>query len=310
MSRVPIVTIFTKPQCSLCEEAEEVIEAVRARPGQRMFALVRRNILDRFIDYDRYKHDIPVILVDGVEIARHHLTEQQLESALAASVPAIVVMAKYPTAGQVKTRLIPPLLAEQAARVQREFLIHVVARLAPRPLTVCFDPPAREDDMRRLVAVDVMPQSAGDLGARLAAATVAARRVSENLIFLGVDSPDVPIKFIDRVANLLSQHDLVIAPADDGGYWAVALAPRVDAEKLFAGIEWSTGREGAQTLERAKHLGYNVAVADQWADVDRPEDLFQLIERLKRSAEPDDQKLLARLDFLPPLPPPPGCGVV
>lgn len=77
--RLPRVTIYTKPECGLCEEAEEVIEAVRAR---RTFELERRNILADLADYDRYKHDIPVILVDGVEIARHHLSEAQLEAAL------------------------------------------------------------------------------------------------------------------------------------------------------------------------------------------------------------------------------------
>ena len=74
-----VVTIFTKPECGLCEEAEEVIEAVRAR---RPFDVVRRSILGSYEDYERYKHDIPVILVDGVEIARHHLSEQTLEQAL------------------------------------------------------------------------------------------------------------------------------------------------------------------------------------------------------------------------------------
>ena len=75
------VTIFTKPECGLCEEAEEVIEAVRARAALP-FELIRRNILDRFEDYEHYKHDIPVILLDGVEVARHRVTEQQLREAL------------------------------------------------------------------------------------------------------------------------------------------------------------------------------------------------------------------------------------
>jgi hypothetical protein len=79
MARLRVVTIFTKPECGLCEEAEEVIEAVRAR---RPFELVRRNILENYDDYEKYKHDIPVILVDGVEVARHHLTEQTLENTL------------------------------------------------------------------------------------------------------------------------------------------------------------------------------------------------------------------------------------
>lgn len=77
--RLPRVTIYTKPECGLCEEAEEVIESLRAR---RTFELERRNILENFDDYQRYKHDIPVILLDDREIARHHLSAAQLEAAL------------------------------------------------------------------------------------------------------------------------------------------------------------------------------------------------------------------------------------
>jgi hypothetical protein len=79
MARLRVVTIFTKPECGLCEEAEEVIEAVRAR---HPFTLEKRNILDDIDIYERYKHDIPVILLDGREIARHEMTEAQLEAAL------------------------------------------------------------------------------------------------------------------------------------------------------------------------------------------------------------------------------------
>ncbi|MEA2707825.1 MAG: uncharacterized protein QOF78_426, partial [Phycisphaerales bacterium] len=208
-----------------------------------------------------------------------------------------------PTPGVVKTRLMPALTSEQAARVHREFLLHVINRLSPRRVIACFDPPENETEMRSLLpGIDLFPQSPGDLGDRLAAATLAVRAVGANVIFLGVDSPDVPIKFIDGVAELLTTHDVVIAPADDGGYWSVALSQRVDASKLFAGIEWSTGREGAQTLERAENLGYNVALAGRWADVDRPADLRRLLERLRSSSAPDDQQLLGRLSFLPDLP--------
>ena len=73
------VTIYTQPGCHLCEEAEEVIEAVRTR---RRFDLERKNILDDPADYERYKHDIPVILLNGREIARHHLSEAELVDAL------------------------------------------------------------------------------------------------------------------------------------------------------------------------------------------------------------------------------------
>jgi uncharacterized protein len=292
--RARIVTIYTKPECGLCEEAEEVIEAVRARSVRSAFTLVRRNILEDFADYEKYKHDIPVILLDGREIARHHLDEaafmRELEAAAVAAAPdvVVIVMTKFPAPGRVKTRLAPPLTTEQAARLHHEFLLHVIGRLRSWRVIACYDPPGSAADMRRLIDVELMAQSASD-----------ASTPADHVIFLGIDSPDVPLAYLDRVADLLGTNDVVIAPADDGGYWAVALGPGVDASELFSSIEWSTGREGAQTLERARHLGYNVALADRWADVDRPDDLRRLVERLKRSAAADDRRLLDRLSFLP-----------
>jgi hypothetical protein len=73
------VTLYTKPGCGLCDEVEDVIRSVRAR---RPFELELRNILDDFDEYERYKDDIPVVLVNGREIARHHLGEAELEAAL------------------------------------------------------------------------------------------------------------------------------------------------------------------------------------------------------------------------------------
>lgn len=73
------VTLYTKPGCGLCEEAEEVIRHVRRR---RQFELELRNILDNLEDYECYKHDIPVVLVNRAEVARHHLDEAVFEAAL------------------------------------------------------------------------------------------------------------------------------------------------------------------------------------------------------------------------------------
>jgi len=297
MSRFPLVTMYTKPGCGLCDEAEEVIDGVRAK---RRFKFERQNILENFGDFEKYKHDIPVVFVNGREIARHHVDRAAVASALDdARDMVVIVMAKLPKPGRVKTRLVPPLTVDDAARLHREFLLHVVHRLQTWPMIACHDPPDAQADMRRLLGdVDLLPQSAGDLGERL---TSAAKECgAREVIFLGADSPDVPDTHLHRVAELLEKHDVVIAPAEDGGFWSVALGSSAEPAELFAGIEWSTGREGRQTLERARRLGYNVALAEQWADVDRPEDLRRLLERLRTSSDPDDQQLLTRLSFLPP----------
>ena len=297
MSRFPLVTMYTKPGCGLCDEAEEVIDSVRAK---RRFKFERQNILENFGDFEKYKHDIPVVFVNGLEIARHHVDGAVLASALDdARDVVVIVMAKLPTPGRVKTRLAPPLTADDAARLHREFLLHVVHRLRTWPIIACHDPPDAQAEMRGLlVGVDLLPQSDGDLGERLTSA--ATQCGAREVIFVGADSPDVPETHLHRVAELLGTHDVVIAPAEDGGFWSVAISSRVEPAKLFAGIEWSTGRERSQTLERARRLGYNVALADQWADVDCPDDLQRLLERLRTSSDPDDQQLLARLSFLPP----------
>jgi glutaredoxin len=73
------VTLYSKPECHLCDVVKEVISRVRAR---REFELEIRNILTDPTDYERYKNDIPVVMVDGVEIARYRLSEQRLEWAL------------------------------------------------------------------------------------------------------------------------------------------------------------------------------------------------------------------------------------
>ncbi len=73
------VTLYAKPGCHLCEAVEQTIAAVaRKRPLE----VVVRNILDDPIDFEKYRYEIPVVLVDGVEVARYRLTAGELEAAL------------------------------------------------------------------------------------------------------------------------------------------------------------------------------------------------------------------------------------
>jgi len=75
----PLVTLYTKPGCHLCEP---VAETIAAAAKVRAFESVTRNILDDPADFERYKHAIPVVTVDGREVARHRLTLSQLLEAL------------------------------------------------------------------------------------------------------------------------------------------------------------------------------------------------------------------------------------
>jgi len=219
------------------------------------------------------------------------------------------IMAKYPVPGRAKTRLLAALTPEQAAGVQGVFLCHVWRRLREtfslaRLVTFC-DPPDEVGRMAVLLggagggAASVRPQVLGDLGHRLAAACDAFAepdgRGRGAVLIVGTDSPDVPREHLLGAAALTGGADVVLGPTDDGGFWCLGMGPTVDAGRLLAGIDWSSGRERGQVLERASQLGYKLALAAGWDDVDHPPDLRRLVHRLARSGRDEDRQLLDAL---------------
>ena len=215
----------------------------------------------------------------------------------------VAIMTKVPEAGRVKTRMLPALAPEQAARLHDIFLRYLDHRLSRMPWArrlMFFDPP--HADVRRLPrdGAELVPQAPGDLTARLVAATAHARGAARaRVLFLGADSPDVPVSHLSGAVELLHAQDVVLGPTEDGGYWCLGVSPDVHLASLLAEIDWSSGREFAQTLARARSLGYNVGIAGPWDDVDRPEDLRRLVSRLGASNDAEDRELLRSLDFLP-----------
>jgi uncharacterized protein len=219
---------------------------------------------------------------------------------------AMVVMAKYPTPGRVKTRLTPELSNEQAAAVHACFMKHLVGRLArlnPAELVVCFDPPEQLEGMRQLFqaqAVSFLPQCPGDLGARLADAARTLFERWERLLFMGVDSPDVPVGHLFKAAELTEQATVSHSPTTDGGYWSLGLCRGVDVRALLCDIPWSSGQEAMATLRAAEALGQPSVTGLAWDDVDHPPDLRRLLTRLSHSDVAADAQLLSNLrDVLP-----------
>lgn len=222
---------------------------------------------------------------------------------------AVILMTKFPEPGKVKTRLQPALSLSQAAKVHETFLLHMAARLdrlQPEELIVCYDPPEARIQMRNLLhtvcSASFIPQKSGDLGARMAAA---ARQVGAHyprMLFIGVDSPDVPAAYLLDAARLTGETSVSLGPAKDGGYWCLGLSNQVDAESLLSDIHWSTGREARQTLERADALNYSTATAGQWDDIDRPDDLHRLMRRLSESSNAENLQLLNQLRDIVPFP--------
>jgi uncharacterized protein len=220
---------------------------------------------------------------------------------------AVILMSKYPEPGRVKTRLQPDLSPQQCSDLHRILLLHTLRRLSslrPGFLYVAFDPPQAEGDFRRLLdetssthatPPSLIEQGPGDLGQRIARIHAALAAAHPRQLFLGVDSPDLPADHLLHAARLTYQAQVTLGPTADGGYWCLGLSREVDVLSLLTGIDWSSGHEAEQTIDRAAALGYSLAMADGWDDVDRIDDLRRLIQRLAESSVPENQELHAAL---------------
>ncbi|HEV8308428.1 MAG TPA: TIGR04282 family arsenosugar biosynthesis glycosyltransferase [Methylomirabilota bacterium] len=199
----------------------------------------------------------------------------------------VAVMAKVPVAGEVKTRLCPPLTPTQAAGLARCFLQDRMEQIAGIELAepiLAFTPPEREAEIRALVGpatgVRLVPQVGGDLGARL------DRLLTDLLaappgaaIAVDADSPTLPTAFVrDACLALLGDTaDVVVGPCEDGGYYLIGL--RRPTPALFRAIAWSTPAVLEETVARARQLGLRLRLLPAWFDVDRGEDLARLRAR-------------------------------
>lgn len=221
--------------------------------------------------------------------------------------PTIILMAKAPEPGRVKTRLTTRLTPAQAAAVHAACIRATTERLADLDadrVVVCFDPPDSLDGIRQDVDGRIarfVPQTKGDLGTRMAQAVEDVAAAGPVLI-VGCDSPDLPDEFLRRAVESLNDVDVVLGPTDDGGYWCVGLGPGVDARKLFAGVPWSSGRERDATVANAGSMNRRVKLADPYFDLDHPADLDALVDRLSNRTDARSLALLGSLQAVCPTP--------
>lgn len=195
---------------------------------------------------------------------------------MSAAATRIVIFAKAPVPGSVKTRLIPLLGEAGAAELARQMLADTVAQALAAGLAIpelCATP--QPDDaawMGHLPAgVRLTDQGAGDLGQRLNAAATRVIGAGERILLIGTDCPELDAPRLAEAAAQLDRHDAVIHPARDGGYVLLGLA-RTDPS-LFDDVAWSTGTVAATTIARIGALGWSLFVGDTLRDVDEPADL-------------------------------------
>lgn len=193
----------------------------------------------------------------------------------------LLVFAKAPVAGRAKTRLIPALGAEGAARLQAALIEDALQRAraaAPASLELWGagpDPGGVLARAARRHGARLHEQCAGDLGRRMRAALSAATADRVPAVIIGSDAPGLSSARIGEADRLLAAHDAVIGPAHDGGYVLLGLhgCPR----ELFEGVTWGSDRVLAETRERIRALGWCHAELEPGWDVDRPEDLERVV---------------------------------
>lgn len=192
---------------------------------------------------------------------------------------AILIMAKAPQPGQVKTRLCPPLTPVQACACHEAFLRDTLSLVRSSNASGYLAYSGAQDwfvqhcpDFQRFA------QQGNDLAERLDSAMQSVLSEQQPVLCIGADSPHLPLNFLKQAATLLQDHDVVLGPAQDGGYYLVGMNRFHD---LFLGMPMSTDWLLNSTLERCRDKQLKVGLLpmlqdlDTWKDVEAQRSLLQ-----------------------------------
>ncbi|PYQ31890.1 MAG: glycosyltransferase [Acidobacteria bacterium] len=199
----------------------------------------------------------------------------------------LLVFARLPELGRVKTRLASAIGDERALAVYEAMLRELMASIGESTPETEIEflwvptPQANGELLRRAFAhYTVAMQTGNDLSERLSMAF--SERFffhrTEKIIAIGVDDPVLPRALIDDAFGLLDSCEYVVGPAKDGGYYLVGCRAGAFDPDVFTGIEWGTSRVLAETLQKIRALGSTMALLPERYDIDTVEDL----ERFER----------------------------
>ena len=210
---------------------------------------------------------------------------------------ALVVIAKEPVPGAVKTRLASILGADGAARAAAAMLADTLAAMAEVDAEpwVCFAPADAGRRMARLApGCRLLAQVEGDLGDRLAGCFAALLRGgAERVVIVGADTPQVPGATYQAAFALLDQVDVVLGPAQDGGYYLVGA--KAALPELFVGVPMGTDAVLEVTMRRAVRRRLRVGTVPTLRDLDQLEDLQAALAAGELDTSPHTRLVVADL---------------
>ncbi|QDZ40085.1 glycosyltransferase [Euhalothece natronophila Z-M001] len=191
---------------------------------------------------------------------------------------SLIIFTRYPEVGKTKTRLIPALGEEGAAKLQQKLTEDTIQKLSEVPVQFrVYFSGGNEELMKQWLGnhYSYYPQSEGNLGDKLIAAlTETFSEEVEKVVIIGIDCPDLDATLINQAFSELSDQDLVLGKAEDGGYYLIGLRDCIP--ELFQGITWGTDQVLQETVAIAEKLGLKISYLPLLNDVDTPEDLEQL----------------------------------
>lgn len=201
---------------------------------------------------------------------------------------ALIVLAKAPVPGRVKTRLVPPCTVHQAARIAAAALmdtLDAVVRCRATRKVVVLDGPVGE---WLPPGVEVVPQRGDGLAARLTAAWL---DVGGPALQIGMDTPQVSAQLLDTCLGALGSPgtDAVLGHASDGGWWAIG---QLHADpRTFAGVPMSTPHTGRAQADQLSRLGLRTKVLPTLRDVDTIGDALAVAELIPGSRFADRMRV-------------------
>lgn len=223
----------------------------------------------------------------------------------------IGIMTKYWEVGRVKTRLGSSIGLMRSAALHELFVTYLYNSLGhvQGRRTICLAPDSRVADFESVLSSnemdktwDVLPQGDGTLGERMQRWFVRCLKMdSSKAILIGADCPTLSADVVAKADQALDNHDLVLGPAVDGGYYLIGLRGSWDQrgesfEQLFRDIPWSTDLVMSETRGRAEAAGLSVAEIDTMEDVDTEAELDRLMIQL--DADPNHAKLRSSIDVI------------
>lgn len=195
----------------------------------------------------------------------------------------LIIFAKYPDKGKVKSRLSGYLDEDIVARLYICFIEDLLERLTKGdfPFMIACHPGEKKGDFARKFgdAFSYMPQIGEDLGERMYNAF--CHCFSEgfrSVVIIGSDSPDLPLRIIKDAFQALDTHAAVIGPACDGGYYLIGFSRDDLFPDVFEGMAWGTDDVFRKTVHLLKNAGIRHCILPVWRDMDRPEDIFALLK--------------------------------